>query len=83
MVDLINPIGQAQQTQSVKNTVSKQNEAKDTQKSPSSPVDQIALSEEALNLAQAEKSARDIASQLGGDNSISLSTDIERLNALV
>lgn len=82
MVDSINPIGQAQQTQAVKNTVSKQNEAKDTQKSSSS-VDQVALSEEALSLVQAEQSARNIASKLGGDNSISLSTDTERLNALV
>lgn len=80
MVDSINPVGQAQSIQSVENSSSKQDEVKKVESS--APVDDVQISEEAINLAQAEQAARDVAASLSNNQDVTLSNDNGRLNTL-
>lgn len=84
MVDSINPAGQIQNIQSTKSTAQKAQETRGgTTQASSEPVDEVQISQEALSFAQAEDALKNAASALASDNSLTLSNDVERLNALV
>ncbi len=81
MVDSVNSVGQAQSLQSVsKPSASKQGDVKkaDTR----APLDKVQISSEALDLAQAEQAAKDVAATLSYRAEATLSDDNARLNAL-
>lgn len=82
MVDSINPSGQVSGIQPVKNNSPKNQETKENEKS-SAPVDEVNISKEALDLAQAEKAAKEVAATLSSDENYSLSNDQERLSTLI
>jgi hypothetical protein len=82
MVDSVNSSGHIQSLQSIKSSSQKNQDNKQAEKS-SAPVDDVQISEEALNIAQAENAAKEASSALTNDQSIALSSDQERLNALV
>ena len=82
MVDSINPVGQLQNTQSVRSNAQKNKDSAEATQSSSSPVDEVEISQEALNIAQAEQAASSISSALQENLNETLSADADRLNAL-
>ena len=82
MVDSINPVGPLQNTQSVKSNAQKNKDSAEATQSSSSPVDEVEISQEALNIAQAEQAASSISSALQENPNETLSADADRLNAL-
>ena len=83
MVDSINPSGQVQGIQSAKSSSSKDQDVKDSEKKQPAPVDDVQISKEAIDLVEAEKAAKDIASSLSSDANATLSADQERLSTLI
>ena len=82
MVDSINPVGPLQNTQSVKSNAQKNKDSAEATQSSSSHVDEVEISQEALNIAQAEQAASSISSALQENLNETLSADADRLNAL-
>lgn len=83
MVDSINSSGQVQGIQSAKSSSPKDQDVKDSEKKQPAPVDDVQISKEAIDLAEAEKAAKDVASSLSSDANATLSADQERLSTLI
>ena len=83
MVDSIGSGGQIPKVPS-SDPLQKSSEKKDvkTDSSAVSSTDEVALSEEALDLVNAQKAAEQTSAQLAGDENLTLSSDNDRLNAL-
>lgn len=83
MVDPINPSGSIQGIPQT-SKASKSAGGKPIEEiEPSSPVDEVSLSEEALTLVQAQATSEDIADSLSHNGTLTLASDIEALKALV
>lgn len=81
MVDSLKPTGYVQNITSIQKTPkSADQNAKKAESG--SPVDQVSLSEEALNMVEAEGVALRTGNILSTDESQTLSADSNRLNAL-
>jgi len=80
MVDSINPLGQAQ---SILSTVKSSNVKVKDQPETTLIVDDLVISEEALNLSQAEIAAKKVSQELSRDREFVLSSDIDRLKQLI
>ena len=83
MVDSINPLNQIQNISSANNARKTSETEKSDETRSSAPVDEVSLSEDALSLSQAEEAAKRAAEQLANDESLTLSSDEDRLNKLV
>ena len=83
MVDSVNSSGHIQSLQSIKTSSQKNQDSSKQAEKSNVPVDDVQISEEALNIAQAEKAAKEASSFISNDQSVTLSSDQERLNALV
>lgn len=81
MVDSINPAGSGQPIQNTRKAQETQ-KAFEKEESRSGPVDEVKISEEALNLSQAEAAAKDVSVALTRDPGATLSADQERLSTL-
>tara|TARA_R110001592_G_scaffold16881_23_gene71851 strand:- start:5182 stop:5430 length:249 start_codon:yes stop_codon:yes gene_type:complete len=82
MVDSIGAGGQTPKVIST-DTIQKASE-KRSEKSNSAPkTDEVTLSDEALSLSNAQQAAQDASTQISENRSLTLSSDVERLNALV
>ncbi len=81
MVDSINPAGSGQPIQNTRKTQEAQ-KASEKQETRSGPVDEVKISEEALNLSQAEAAAKDVGTVLANNSGATLSADQQRLSTL-
>ncbi|MCL4677236.1 MAG: hypothetical protein KJ017_01430 [Alphaproteobacteria bacterium] len=81
MVDSINPAGSGQPIQNTRKTQETQ-KASEKQETRSGPVDEVKISEEALNLSQAEAAAKDVGTFLANNSGATLSADQQRLSTL-
>ncbi len=82
MVDKINPLNQLQNLQQ---TANKSHKSAAEQKTEGSynVVDEVVISKAALDHAQVENTAKQASAQLSSDEKATLSSDIERLSALI
>ncbi len=80
MVDKINPLGQAQNLPQFSKV---QKPLSEGEVEKAAAIDEVILSEEAINLTQIEDMARHAGSQLAKDEQAALSSNEQRLNALI
>ena len=81
MVDSVSGSGQFQNIQST-NKAQKATGDKGTSASAARSSDEVAISSEALSLIEAQNIAESIGVQVADDTSLTLSSDVERLNQL-
>lgn len=83
MVDSIGTSGQTQNATQTSQVKKRGDVSKVSDTSGSSQADTVNISSEALDLVQAQETARATANQLSEDQSVTLASDPERLNALI
>ncbi len=83
MVDSIGTSGQTQNAAQTSQVKKRGDVSKVSDASGSSQADTVNISSDALDLVQAQEAARAIANQLSDDQSVTLTSDPERLNALI
>ncbi len=83
MVDSINSTNQIKSILPIDKSKGSSDQYKTDEVKPSKIVDEVNISEEALKLAQIEKTAEQASQQLSSDNSATLSDNLESLNKLV
>jgi len=81
MVDSVSGSGQFQNIQPT-NKAQKSTGDKGTSASAARSSDEVAISSEALSLIEAQNIAESIGVQVADDTSLTLSSDVERLNQL-
>lgn len=82
MVDPVNSSGQAQSILSAIKP-QKTSETKEEKQAVSQNSDEVVISEEALNLRQAEETAKKVNSYIASQPNATLSSDTRRLSTLV
>ena len=81
MVDSISSVGQVGSVTATNNKIQKQS---DLEKSEDAKiVDEVSVSKEALELAEIEQIAKDVASDIVDDKMATLSGDVEKLSILL
>lgn len=81
MVDSISSVGQVGSVTATNNKIQKQS---DLEKSEDAKiVDEVSVSKEALELAEIEQIAKDVASDIVDDKTATLSGDVEKLSILL
>ncbi len=83
MVDSIGTSGQTQNATQTSQVKKRGDVSKVSDTSGSTQADTVNISSDALDLVQAQETARATANQLSDDQSVTLTSDPERLNALI